>query len=99
MFDLSKPINISLIVTLVTSFIAMAVLYLSKPSWIQRLNNKGKAVIFYPLFISYALTFGIASGIAAFLLSSKGKTGNINPNKPPSSSFPTLADARAFAES
>jgi hypothetical protein len=98
MLDLTKPVNISLVAILVVFLISMGILYLSKPSWIQKLNSKGKAEISYPLLVSYSITFALVCGVAALLLSSK-KTGGSPENtmtKPPASSAPSATSVHAF---
>ncbi len=88
MVDLTKPINISLIVILSVFLVSMGILYLSKPSWIQRINNKGKAEIVPILLVSYSLTFALSCGVAALILSSKQKDPETSKiDKPPASSL------------
>ena len=71
MLDLTKPVNISLVTIVVTFLASLGILYLSKPSWIQKLNNEGKTEISSILLISYSVTFALVCGVAALLLSSK----------------------------
>ena len=98
MLDLTKPVNISLVVILVVFLVSMGILYLSQPSWIQKLNSKGKAEVSYPLLVSYSVTFALVCGVAALLLSSKKKGGSSEHAmaKPPASSAPSAASVHAF---
>ena len=95
MLDFTKPVNISLVV-IVTFLVSMGILYLAKPSWIQKLDAKGKAVISYTLAISYSLTFALASGVATLLLSPKEKRTSHKISEPSSSMFPSVTAAQAF---
>ena len=70
MLDLTKPVNISLVVIIVSFLVSMGILYLSHPSWIQRLNSKGKAEVTPILLVSYSTTFALVCGVAALILSS-----------------------------
>jgi len=88
MLDLTKPVNISLVVVAIAFLVSMGILYLSRPSWIQKLNSKGKAEIVPTLLISYSITFALVCGVAALILSSTNK--NVEKNdlgKPPASNF------------
>ena len=98
MLDLTKPVNISLVVIIVTFLVSMGILYLSRPSWIQRLNSKGKSEITPVLLVSYSTTFALVCGVAALILSSK-KEGidNDNSGKPPASTFSSSL-AHAFID-
>ena len=95
MLDLTKPVNISLVVILVTFLLSMGILYLSRPSWIQRLNAKGEAEITVSLLISYSVTFSLVCGVAALILSSKqqGVEENTLGEPPASTISPTSAHA------
>ena len=95
MLDFTKPVNISLVV-IVTFLVSMGILYLAKPSWIQKLDSKGRAVISYTLAISYSLTFALVSGVAALILRPVKKRGLHKMLKPASSMFPTVVAAQAF---
>ena len=88
MLDLTKPVNISLVVIVVAFLASMGILYLSHPSWIQRLNSKGKVEIVPILLVSYSMTFALVCGVAALILSSKQKGGETDLiGKPPPSNF------------
>ena len=84
MLDLTKPVNISLVTIIVTFLASLGILYLAKPSWIQRLNNEGKAEISSVLLVSYSVTFALVCGVAALVLSSKqnGQKSNEFGNPP-----------------
>ncbi len=86
MFDLNSSINISVLVIVITFVISIGILYLSQPSWIQRINNKGKTEIAPILLISYAMTFSLPFGVASLLLCSKKQEETKNAlYKPPPS--------------
>ena len=88
MLDLTKPVNISLVVIVVAFLVSMGILYLSRPSWIQRLNSKGKAEVTPTLLVSYSITFALVCGVAALILSSTQKGGEKDQiGKPPVSNF------------
>ena len=71
MLDLTKPVNISLVTIIVTFLASLGILYLAKPSWIQKLNNEGKTEISSILLVSQSVTFALVCGVAALVLSSK----------------------------
>lgn len=83
MLDLTKPINISLVTIIIAFLTSIVVLYLAKPSWIQRLDNEGKVEISPAILISYSITFALVSGIAGLILSSRQKGSNDDFYKPP----------------
>ena len=93
MVDLKKPVNISLIVIVVSFLVSMGILYISHPSWIQRINSKGKVEIAPILLISYSITFSLVCGVAALILSSKKEVVDTDKfGKPPSYDLsPSLA--------
>jgi len=71
----------------VTFLLSAGILYLSRPSWIQRLNSKGKAEIVPTLLLCYSVTFAIVCGVAALVLSSKQKRVGWNELGKPSASL------------
>lgn len=86
MLDLTKPIDISLVTIVVAFLVSLGILYLSKPSWIQRLNNDGKVEISPILLVSYSVTFALVCGLGALVISSKHKGSEKNNfGKPPAS--------------
>ena len=95
MLDLTKPVNISLVAIVVAFLASMGILYLSRPSWIQRLNSKGKTEVAPALLVSYSTTFALVCGVAALVLSSRQNgTEEDRLGKPPASTTsPTLAHA------
>jgi hypothetical protein len=85
MLDFKKPNDISLMAIGVTFLLSAGILYLSRPSWIQRLNSKGKAEIVPTLLLCYSVTFALVCGVAALIVSSKQKVGENDLGKPSAS--------------
>lgn len=79
MFDIKTPISISLLTLVVTLILSVGILYISKPSWVQKINKHNfKTDISFILILSYSLTFSIVCAIAALLITSNKLNSSIS---------------------
>ena len=99
MLDFSNPISTTVVVVSVTFLLSIGILYLGHPSWVQKIDSKGKVVIAWSLLIPYAITFSLACGVVTMLLVSKQR-GPIEAKSklgaPPNLAFPSADIAAAF---
>ena len=100
MINLTKPIHVMVLTICISFVISAGILYLAKPSWIQRLNSKGKPEISPILLCSFSMTFALASGVVALLMCTKqrGTIEKKEQNIPPTSAMPSIKAAQAFAD-
>lgn len=79
MFDLKTPISISLLTLVVTFILSVGILYLAKPSWVQKVNKHNlKTDMSLILILSYSFTFSIVCAIASLLISSNKLQSSIS---------------------
>ena len=98
MLDLKNPINITLLVVAGMFALSMGALYAMQPTWLQKLNLKGKPEISYPLLVSYSLTFALLCGVVAMLLVSGKSVPADASQKPPVSSVPSMEMVNAYSD-
>ena len=77
LLDLNKPKNILFLAMCVAMILSISILYLSSPSWVQKIDKTGKVVKSWTLILSYSLTFTLTCGVVALIVSAN-KRGPIN---------------------
>ena len=98
MLDLKNPVNMSLLVTAGAFAVSMGILFAIKPTWLQKLNLKGKAEISYPLLVSYSLTFALLCGVVTMLVvARKDNVEDRTSHKPPITSTPSIEMVNAYS--